>query len=161
METLFHLAPDKEFDQEENLLFWQKQLAEVEPVDLSFLRLERSRSKVKNEDPASALSLEERNKTAPIKFSFGKEVATKLAALQDKYQITPYAYGQSICALLLYKYTGQARFCMGYYRSSGARKDFNYGAQINSDLLTVYDFSKVTTIVDVAKQLQGFAELIK
>jgi amino acid adenylation domain-containing protein len=161
MATLLHLAPDKEFNQEENLLFWQEQLAEVEPLDLTFLRLERSKSKVKNEDPASALSLKGINKIAQIRFGFDKEVATKLAALHDKYQITPYVYGQSIYALLLHKYTGQAKFCMGYYRSSGAIKDFSYGAQINSDLLTVYDFSKVTTIVDVAKQIQAFAELIK
>ena len=161
METLFHLAPDKEFNQEENLLFWQEQLAEVEPLDLKFLRLGKSKSKVRNEDPASALSLEEINKTAQINFSFDKEVANQLAALHDKYQITPYVYGQSIYALLLHKYTGQAKFCMGYYRSSEAIKDFSYGAQTNSDLLTVYDFSNVTTIVDVAKQIQAFAELIK
>ncbi|MHB9147483.1 MAG: condensation domain-containing protein, partial [Candidatus Amoebophilus sp.] len=157
-----YLAPaDQLHQEEEGKLFWQEQLAEVEPLDLTFLRLERSKSKVKNEDPASALSLKGINKTAQIKFSFDKEVANQLAALHDKYQITPYVYGQGIYALLLHKYTGQAKFCMGYHRTSGAIKDFSYGAQINSDLLTVYDFSKVTTIIDITAQIQAFAELIK
>jgi amino acid adenylation domain-containing protein len=161
MATLLHLTPDKESNQEENLLFWQEQLAEVEPLDLTFLRLERSKSKIKNKDLASALCLKGINKIAQIRFGFDKEVVTKLAALHGKYQITPYVYGQSIYALLLHKYTGQAKFCMGYYRSSEAIKNFSYGAEVHSDLLTVYDFSKVTTIVDVAKQIQAFTELIK
>ncbi|MBN8523569.1 MAG: hypothetical protein J0M23_06950, partial [Rickettsiales bacterium] len=142
---------------EESKEFWKTKLSSIEPINLSFLK---SRNKQNNSlikiDQKLKLSIQQLSKINELRFSFSKKTLNKLNYLA----ITPYMYGQLIYAFLLYKYTGQEKFCINFPVSINKGKDFIYGAQINTSIM-VYDFNKVSNPIDILNQCKEFLSSIK
>lgn len=132
--------------------FWHKQLAEVEPIDLSFLQSKKSLPKKNPSDFMSSVG--------EIKFNIKGKVAEKIKRIKNKYIITPYMYGQCIFALVLYKYTGHENFAASYPISIKEGTDFIYGAQVNTNLIP-YLFSRITRVVDLINYCRDFFKSLK
>jgi surfactin family lipopeptide synthetase A len=130
--------------------FWQSQLAEVENLDLGFLK-----------QPTAYKNSENRvNPIEEIKFSFTDDNLAKIHTLKSRYSISPYIYGQCILAMLLYRYTGQKSFVMTYPVAIKAGIDFIYGAQLTISMLP-YHFHEAMTISELLETCKNFFAHVK
>jgi len=127
--------------------FWQDNLAEVENIDLRFLKLCKT-------NPKKALT-EPGNTIGEIRFSYGRAELDKLNQIRRKYLVTPYSYGNCILALLINRYANQARFAISYPLAIKEGMDFIYGAQLNTNIIP-YQFDQNTTVLDLLKQNRRF-----
>lgn len=151
--TSKNLEQYDETNKEERNLFWQEKLADIEPLDLAFLKLNAHYNLLNNSQDNLDLMIEESSAIGEIKFSFGKETLCKLDELKKKYEISPSLYGQSILALLLNKHTEQERFCISSLISTKKEEDLYEDAYIN---IISYDFNKINNILDLIKQPSEF-----
>jgi amino acid adenylation domain-containing protein/thioester reductase-like protein len=141
-----------EHNEAEHKEFWNKQLSDIEPVDLTFLQFSGN-----NDEKISTL------KSSPIKeirFSYGEAEATKLNQIKRRYIVTPYIYSLCIFALILNRYTNQERLAISYPTAIKEGLDFIYGAQVNTNLIP-YQFNQTTTIVDLFNQSRAFFSALK
>ena len=151
-----YLSKYVESKQERSKFFWKKKLADVEQIDLTFLRLNNYQSNLLNtSDQKSELSIQELSGIGKIRFSFNKKIVSKLSKLKGKYRLTSYVFGQLIYAVLLHRYSGQDKFCISYPMAIAEGMDFIHGAQINTNIFT-FDFSKTNNILDVIEQAKEF-----
>lgn len=132
--------------------FWHDKLADVERINLNFLKIKKSFRKQKSDESYNPIN--------EIKFSYSKKILAKLEQIKRKYGITPFVYGQSIFALLIHKYTGKEQFAISYPLAIKEGLDFIYGAQLNTNLIP-YRFDHVKTILNLIIQGTSFFKLIK
>ena len=131
--------------------FWQRQLSEVEGVNLKFLKLGSG-------EGGAATSSRIDNPMTQLNFSYKAAELSRLNQIKG-YVVTPYIYSLCIFVLLLRKYTNQEKFAVAYPVAVRERVDFIYGAQVNTSLI-VYQFSKIETIKDLFdKTLEFFRSL--
>ena len=145
-----------ELNKEKSQIFWRNQLSEIEPVNLDFLRLNDNTDSSHRKE----LSIQELCGIREIKFSFDQEILEKLNHLRKKYLFTPYIYGLSIHAFLLYRYTRQEKFGISYPIGIKEKVSFINGAHININIIP-YDFSKINNILDIIEQTTQFFKSIK
>lgn len=131
--------------------FWNKQLLNIEPLDLSFLKPHKINCSVANYQYHSIKEL---------RFHFSKTEVFLLNEIRRKYVITTYMYSQCIFAILLYRYTCQIKFAISYPVAIKGGIDFICGAKVNTNLL-VYQFDKSTTIIDLFNQNKDFIKSLK
>ena len=145
-----------ELKKEQSKFFWKEKLADIEPIDLTFLGLTNNQKKLLTTSCKKLeLSIQELSGIGEIRFSFDKKILSKLNKLKGKYRITPYVYGQAICAVLLHRYSGQDRLCISYPIVITEGIDFIHGAQVNTNIFT-FDFSKINNILDIIEQSNEF-----
>ena len=151
-------SKDTGLNKEQITSFWTEKLADIEPLDLFFLKSNINYDFSDNSRKIPELSIQELGETGEIKFNFDREILLNLDKLREKYQITPCLYGQSILAILLNKYTKQDRFCIGCSGAIKKREGLLYEYRVNDIFL--YDFSTVNNILDVISQSNEFLELL-
>ena len=132
--------------------FWHNKLANIESVDLKFLKLDR--------DDNEQTSAKKFRSIKEIDFSYGDAELTKFNHIKRKYIITPYIYSLCIFALLVNKYTSQKRLAIGHATAIKEGVHFIYGAQVNTNFIP-YQFNKSTTIVDLFNQSKEFFKSLK
>jgi surfactin family lipopeptide synthetase A len=132
------LSRNLDENKKEYKTFWQKQLADIENIDLSFLHVP-SENLVQQDTPDC-------NPIAEVRFSFDSNILNKLTRVSAQYQLTPYIYSQCIFAILLHKYTSQQHFAINYPISIREGADFIYGSQVNLNLISYQFVSELTPI---------------
>lgn len=129
--------------------FWRKQLSDLEPLDLCFLK---ALSK-----PALAASF--CNPIQEIRFSLKNQPATALKTLKARYHVSPYFFSQCVFAITLHRYTEQMAFAICYPISIRPGMDFIFGGQVNLTLMP-YRFRKHITPCQLLQQIsQTWAEI--
>ncbi|MBS0272503.1 MAG: amino acid adenylation domain-containing protein, partial [Proteobacteria bacterium] len=146
-------------NKEKSIQFWKEKLAEMAPLELSFLKC-GSTSLLKDLQKNLELSLRELSGIGQIRYEVPKEILLKLEKLSKKYKISPYFYSQVIYALLLHRYTGQDKFCINYPIAIKEGTNFIYGSQINVNVIP-YDFSRVKNVLELIKRTQDFIQSLQ
>lgn len=135
-------------------IFWQQQLSEGMPVDLGFLKpffpLEHS-SRQTLTFPACV---------GEERFYFDRGTLEKLTLLRNKFEISPYWFGMSIYALLLYRLTGINNLCITYSTAIKKISGIIYGAQVNSNIIK-YNFDHIINFSDLISQTRKFIDAVK
>ena len=139
--------------------FWKAQLADVEEINLSFLA-NSVNTKHWQKTISEELSIPHSSGVGQFRFSFDKNTLHKLSQLKRKIAITEFLFSHSVFACLIYKYSGQKKFCISYPVAIKEGMDFIYGAQVNTNLI-VYDFDKIINIYDIISQTKSFFKLLK
>lgn len=124
----------------ESIKFFRENLSDVEIVDFNFLK---NSTKIRNSKEINE-----------IKFNFDQEVLLKLNSIKKKV-ISPFFYGRAIFSLLIYKYTGQKKFCINYPIAIREGIDFIFGGQVNTNILPV-NFDKIENFLDIICQAKEF-----
>jgi len=137
--------------------FWHSKLFEIDRLDLGFLKLSIGNITFNQINDGNIQDL---NPIGEIKFRFDSNVFSKVSQLKRKYVITPYLYSQSIYALLLYRYTTQAKFGISYPIAIKEGIDLIYGAHINVNIMP-FDFSSITRFEELINQVKSFMKGIK
>jgi amino acid adenylation domain-containing protein len=145
-----HLNKLHQTHKEKSKQFWEDKLANIEPVDTSFLT--GSLPQEKGISPVSS-------KIEELKFSFPKEILDKISKLKQVL-VSPYFYGRAVFAFLLSRYSGQKKVCISYPIAITEGKDFIYGGQVNTTFIC-YDFSREDNFIDILVQAKGFIKSLK
>jgi len=124
-----------ENNKDKSEVFWQRKIADIEPLDLKFLKYSSNSSK-------KPLEL---NEIGELKLSFNIEASSKLNQLQNKYNLTSYLFGQVIYAILLNRYSGQNKFAISYTIPIKVGTELIYGSHSNN-IIIPYDFEKIENI---------------
>lgn len=135
--------------------FWRDKLRNVVPVNFSFLQSQQQQLKIKN-----TLNSEAMHPVGILKFSFPTEVLPKIAKLKRTYGLSLFLYGQIIYAILINRFTKQARFGISYPLAIRAGAEFIYGAQINLNIIP-YDFSQSPDVKALIQQIKAFVKSLK
>ena len=137
---------------DKGIMLWKEQLTNIESLDADFLKpiIYKSNNTQKNLEH-SILELGEK------RFTIDQKPLSKLKQLIGKQLTTPYLYSQNIFALLLYRYTGQKKFCITYPIAIREATNFLYGSNINTNIIP-YDFSKINNFLDIINQTTRFFE---
>lgn len=132
-------------------IFKENNLTYTEQLDLSFLKsksfphIDKSQQMLPGEVVKNAVTLNS------IQFTFNKAIYVKLHKLSDFITVSPHRYAHSILAFLLYKYSGQAHFCLNYGVITDSKNERD---RLKDAYITSYDFSKAYTIVEIIDQLK-------
>ena len=141
-------------------LFWKKHLAGCEAVSLSFLELKKTGKKPDLCKENLTLTMERLTGIGELRFNFDCKVTKQLEILRRKYRVTPYIFGQSVFALLVFARTGCRKFCVTYSTSVPECYNPIYGSQINTSA-TPYNFQKIITIEDLILKPRDFFRSMK
>lgn len=128
--------------------FWGNILYGMEPINLKFLK-----STVFN-GSSTRINKEE------IRFEFSQNILNRVKQLKHEYNLTPYAYGKLIFAILINRYTSQENFTISYSVAIKEYIGLLYGAGVNSNIYPCY-FNKDTTLVNLITQHQEFISQVK
>ncbi|MCC2644875.1 MAG: putative Phenylalanine racemase (ATP-hydrolyzing), partial [Burkholderiales bacterium] len=129
--------------------FWESRLAEVEAVDLRFLKPCMVSKPVGDNNPIKEL-----------RFRFNRVDIPQLTDILAKYTITEYNYSQCIFAILLYKYTSQDKFAISYPVAIEGGTEFVYGSKINTNIIP-FIFSKDITVSKLFKAIKDLIKQLK
>jgi len=141
-------------------LFWKNKLFDLQPLNLNFLKSITEKENLLTIPERLELSVQELNKISEIRFSFNKQILSKLSQLIKKYNVSPFLYGQCIYAILLHIYTGQDKFCLSYPVAIKEGMDFIYGVQVNINLIP-FNFKNIKNILDIINQSKEFIKSLK
>jgi hypothetical protein len=141
-------------------LFWKRHLAGCEAVSLSFLELKKTGKKPDLCKENLTLTMERLTGIGELRFNFDCKVTKQLEMLKRKYRVTPYIFGQSVFALLIFARTGCRKFCVSYSTSVPECYNPIYGSQINTSA-TPYNFQKIITIEDLILKPRDFFRSMK
>lgn len=153
-----YLAEVIERNIENNKTFWRNTLQDIASPNLSCL----SAFKEPINRPIKDILSQPHSKSdeiSQIEFKFNKKIFSSLKKIKDKYDVSPYLYGQVIYAMLINRYTGQDKFCLSYPISISEGKQLLYGACVNTNFFP-YDFNKIKNIEDIFNQSKKFIETL-
>ncbi|MGV2472427.1 UNVERIFIED_CONTAM: AMP-binding protein, partial [Ralstonia mannitolilytica] len=119
--------------------FWKTQLAHIENPGFRFLETVYNKSV----NQSGSLDI--------LKFEFSEEILSKAKLLTEAYNLTPYAYGQMILAILLHRISGVNNLVIGYPVSIKKQQHNILGSHVNITAKAYY-FSSDTRLKDLINQ---------
>ena len=143
------LSSNFEQSRKQHRLFWKKNLANVESLDLKFLTWSNPLGK-NNSNIDYGIINEDR-------FYFNNTVTEQLKQLKGDYLISAYVYSLSIFAITLYRYTEKTNFAISYPISLKKEHHSINGAQININIIPC----KINPNSTVLEILRHNAEFIR
>jgi amino acid adenylation domain-containing protein/thioester reductase-like protein len=132
--------------------FWDRHIADIDPIDLKFLKLP-----LDNLEPNL---IDDYRTIDEIRFGYESSDLAKLNHVKYHYVITPYIYAKCIFAFLIHKYTERKQFLVSYGVSLKEGMDIIYGAQVNTNLIP-FRFETETTIINLFDDSRAFYDGLK
>lgn len=130
---------EKNFNSDKN--FWDNCLTDMESVNLNFISTSYAKT-------ATQPQVKDISYIKAIRFDFNEEITQKLDHIHKKLNLSPYAFGQIVFAILLHKYTYQDTFGITYPITIVRKTGIICGSTINTNIAP-YRFQPTSTILDL------------